>query len=96
VDTRWLHRHLDERQRRLLLGSEAAELGRGGIKALAEDPMSQLVWTIKSTRNLAGALTAMGHPVSDRPVGLPSHFPCSSRRPGSRRLYARHLLALDR
>ena len=31
-----LRRHLDERQRRLLLGSEAAELGRGGIKAVAE------------------------------------------------------------
>ena len=120
-----LRRHLDERQRRLLLGSEAAELGRGGIKAVAEatgahpdtvargvrelegdpepavrvrapgggrkrlsesdpkllarlkalvdpetrgDPMSLLVWTTKSTRNLAGALTAMGHPVSDRTV----------------------------
>src|SRR5450759_2120357 len=120
-----LRRHLDERQRRLLLGSEAAELGRGGIKTVAEatgahpdtvargvrelagdpepqvrvrvsgggrkklvetdpqlsarlkalvdpetrgDPMSLLVWTTKSTRNLAGALTAMGHPVSDRTV----------------------------
>jgi len=31
-----LRRHLDERQRRLVLGSEAAELGRGGIKAVAE------------------------------------------------------------
>lgn len=28
--------HLDERQRRLMLGSEAGELGRGGIKAVAE------------------------------------------------------------
>ena len=120
-----LRRHLDERQRRLLLGSEAAELGRGGIKMVAEatgahpdtvargvrelegdpepkvrvrapgggrkrlsesdpklmarlqalvdpetrgDPMSLLVWTTKSTRNLARALTAMGHPVSDRTV----------------------------
>ena len=32
------------------------------------DPMSLLVWTTKSTRNLAGALTASGHPVSDRTV----------------------------
>jgi Rhodopirellula transposase DDE domain len=105
--------HLDERQRRLLLGVEARRLGRGGIKALAEaagvhpdtiargvresegvaeparrvrapgggrkklsdidpelmaalkalvdpdtrgDPMSPLVWTTKSTRNLAAAL----------------------------------------
>jgi hypothetical protein len=30
--------------------------------------MSALVWTTKSTRNLAGELTARGHPVSDRTV----------------------------
>ena len=30
--------------------------------------MSPLVWTTKSTRNLAGALTAAGHAVSDRTV----------------------------
>ena len=30
-----LRPHLDERQRRLLLGAEASELGRGGIKAVA-------------------------------------------------------------
>jgi len=118
-----LRPHLDERQRRLLLGAEAAELGRGGIKAVAGatgvhpdtiargvaeaqgrpesrvrapgggrkklaetdpalaaelqmlvdpetrgDPMSPLVWTTKSTRHLAGALTAAGHGVSDRTV----------------------------
>ena len=120
-----LRAHLDERQRRLLLGVEAQQLGRGGIKAVAQatgvhpdtiargvrevegvaepsvrvrapgggrkklaetdpqlavalkalvdpdtrgDPMSLLVWTTKSTRNLAGALTRMGHPVSDRAV----------------------------
>jgi len=120
-----LRPRLDERQRRLLLGAEAGELGRGGIKAVAEatgvhpdtiargvrevegqpepqprarapgggrkklaetdpqlaaglaklvdpetrgDPMSPLVWTTKSTRNLAGALTAAGHAVSDRTV----------------------------
>ncbi len=120
-----LRPHLDERQRRLLLGVEAQQLGRGGIKAIAEatgvhpdtiargvreveglpepsarvrepgggrkrlaetdaglvtelralvdpetrgDPMSPLVWTTKSTRNLAGALTEAGHPVSDRTV----------------------------
>jgi len=120
-----LRAHLDERQRRLLLGSEATELGRGGIKAVAAatgvhpdtvargvhelageaapavrarapgggrkklretdpellgalgtlvdpttrgDPMSLLVWTTKSTRNLADALTQQGHPVSDRTV----------------------------
>jgi transposase len=120
-----LRPHLDERQRRLLLGVEAQQMGRGGIKAVAQatgvhpdtiargvrevdgvaeasvrvrapgggrkklaetdpelttalkalvdpetrgDPMSLLVWTTKSTRNLAGALTATGHPVSDRTV----------------------------
>ena len=120
-----LRPHLDERQRRLLLGTEAAELGRGGVKLVATatgahpdtvargrreveghsepqarvrapgggrkklsetdpdladqldalvdsgtrgDPMSLLVWTTKSTKNLAGALTQMGHPVSDRTV----------------------------
>jgi transposase len=120
-----LRPHLDERQRRLLLGVEARQWGRGGIKAIAEatgvhpdtiargvrevegvaepsarvrapgggrkklsetdrglaaqltalvdpetrgDPMSPLLWTTKSTRNLAGALTAAGHPVSDRTV----------------------------
>ena len=120
-----LRTHLDERQRRLLLGTEATELGRGGVTAVAQatgvhpdtvargvreiagqpepqsrvravgggrkklsetdpelaaalralvdpetrgDPMSLLVWTTKSTRNLAGALTEGGHPVSDRTV----------------------------
>jgi len=120
-----LRPHLDERQRRLLLGAEAQEFGRGGIKlvaaatgvhpdtiarglrelsgeadpavrvrapgggrkSLAEsdpglllqlkafvdpetrgDPMSLLVWTTKSTRNLADALTQLGHRVSDRTV----------------------------
>ena len=120
-----LRAHLDERQRRLLLGTEATELGRGGVTAVAQatgvhpdtvargvreiagqpepqsrvravgggrkklsetdpelaaalralvdpetrgDPMSLLVWTTKSTRNLAGALTEGGHPVSDRTV----------------------------
>jgi transposase len=120
-----LRAYLDERQRRLLLGVEASELGRGGIKAVAQatgvhpdtiargvrevdgvpelsarvrapgggrkrlaetdpelavalkalvdpetrgDPMSLLVWTTKSTRNLAGALTKTGHPVSDRTI----------------------------
>src|SRR6266511_2168194 len=120
-----LRAHLDERQRRLLLGVEASQLGRGGIKAVAQatgvhpdtvargvrevegvaepsvrvrapgggrkklaetdpelavalkalvdpetrgDPMSLLVWTTKSTRNLAAALTRTGHPISDRAV----------------------------
>src|SRR5690349_3720895 len=120
-----LRPHLDERQRRLMLAAEAAELGRGGITLVAAatgvhpdtvakgvreleggsepsarvrdpgggrkpaietdpglapalralvdpqtrgDPESPLVWTTKSTRNLADALTDAGHPVSDRTV----------------------------
>jgi transposase len=120
-----LRPHLDERQRRLVLGVEAGELVRGGIKAIATatgvhpdtvargvrevagepepavrvrepgggrkklaetdpelvtalmalvdpatrgDPMSLLVWTTKSTRKLAAALSSMGHRVSDRTV----------------------------
>jgi transposase len=120
-----LRPYLDERQRRLVLAAEAAELGRGGIKAVAlatgvhpdtvtkgvrelegggepsgrvrapgggrkpasetdpelvpalrtlvepqtrGDPESPLVWTSKSTKNLADALSAAGHPVSDRTV----------------------------
>jgi len=113
--------HLDERQRRLLLGAEARALGHGGIRLVARaagvreatvslgvdelesgaeplgrarrqgggrkrladtdpglvpallalveadergDPMTPLRWTTRSTRNLAGELTAAGHPVS--------------------------------
>jgi transposase len=120
-----LRPHLDERQRRLLLGVEASQMGRGGIKAIAAatgvhpdtiargvrevegvaepasrvravgggrkrlaetdpglaeelmalvdpdtrgDPVSPLMWTTKSTRHLAGELTRLGHPVSDRTV----------------------------
>ena len=120
-----LRRHLDERQRRLVLAAEAVELGYGGIKVVAlatgvhpdtvakgvreleggagpsgrvrapgggrkpvsetdpglspaltalvapetrGDPESPLVWTTKSTRNLADALARDGHVVSDRTV----------------------------
>jgi transposase len=118
--------HLDERQRRLLMGAEARSLGHGGIRLVARaagvregtvslgvdeldagaeplgrvrrpgggrkraadldpgllpallalvepdergDPMSPLRWTVKSTRNLAGELTARGHKVSADTVG---------------------------
>ena len=119
---------LSERQRRLLLGVEARELGWGGVSAVARvagvarstvslavaeagrpvelsegrsrrpgggrkaaavadpglaaaldalvdpqtrgDPMSPLRWTAKSTRTLAAALTAAGHPVSDQTVSV--------------------------
>jgi hypothetical protein len=120
-----LRRYLDERQRRLVLAAEAAELGRGGITVVAlatgvhpdtvakgvreleggaepsgrvrapgggrkratetdpwlapaltalvdphtrGDPESPLVWTTKSTKNLADTLATHGHPVSDRTV----------------------------
>jgi transposase len=118
--------HLDERQRRLMMGAEARILGHGGIRAVARaaqvsettvrkgvgeleageaplgrvrrpgggrkravdldpglrpallalvepdergDPMSPLRWTVKSTRNLAAALTHQGHRVSADTVG---------------------------
>ena len=118
--------HLNELQRRTLLGVEARELGWGGVSAVARvaggarstvtiavaeletppvvaegrsrrpgggrksaaakdpglvsaldalvdpvtrgDPESPLRWTCKSTRQLATALTALGHPVSERTV----------------------------
>jgi Rhodopirellula transposase DDE domain len=47
----------------------AAELKALVDPATRGDPLSPLVWTTKSTRHLAGALTQMGHPVSDRTVG---------------------------
>jgi len=118
--------HLDERQRRLLMGADARALGHGGIRLVARaagvreatvslgvdeldsgaeplgrarrpgggrkraadldpglrpallalvepdergDPMSPLRWTAKSTRALAGELTAQGHKVSAGTVG---------------------------
>jgi len=120
-----LRPYLDERQRRLVLAAEAAELGRGGITVVAQatgvhpdtvakgvreleggvepagrvrapgggrkpaieldpglepalwalvdpetrgDPESPLVWTTKSTKNLADALARDGHVISDRTV----------------------------
>jgi transposase len=122
---------LNERQRRLLLGVEARELGWGGVSTVATamgvsrstvtnavaelelpnqlpegrsrragggrksavehdpglgaaldalvdpetrgDPESALRWTCKSTRQLAAALTADGHAVSDRTVAALLH-----------------------
>lgn len=119
--------HLDERQRRVLLGAEARALGRGGISAVARaaevseptvskavkeleqpapapggrvrragggrkpltqtspgllaalealvdpatrgDPQSPLLWTSKSTRELAQELGSQGHRVSHVSVG---------------------------
>lgn len=117
--------HLDERQRRLWLGTEAVELGRGGVTVVAQatgvhpdtiargarevhagvvlpgrvrspgggrkrlsemdiglathletlvdrvprgDRMSLLLWTTRSTGQLANILSAAGHPVSARTV----------------------------
>jgi Rhodopirellula transposase DDE domain len=129
ITTLWPH--LSERQRRLLLGVEARELGWGGVSSVARvagvarstvtvavaelgvptavpegrsrrvgggrksavekdpglvaaldalvdpatrgDPESPLRWTCRSTRQLALALTAAGHPVSDRTTALLLH-----------------------
>src|ERR1700733_4443681 len=69
--------HLDERQRRLLLGAEGRAVGHGGVGAggaLVEpdergDPCSPIRWTIKSTYTLADELTAQGHPVGADTAG---------------------------
>jgi hypothetical protein len=129
ITTMWPH--LSERQRRLLLGAEARELGWGGVSTVARaaevsrstvtvavaelelptavpqgrsrrvgggrktavekdpglaaaldalvdpgtrgDPESPLRWTCKSTRQLATALSAAGHPVSDRTTAALLH-----------------------
>ena len=49
-----LRPHLDERQRRSLLGSEAAEMGRGGIKAVAEATGAHPDTVARGVRELAG------------------------------------------
>src|SRR5674476_1318715 len=49
-----LRPHLDERQRRLMLGSEAAELGRGGIKTVAEATGAHPDTVARGVRELAG------------------------------------------
>ena len=46
--------HLDERQRRLLLGAEALELGRGGITAVAEATGVHPDTVARGTREAAG------------------------------------------
>jgi len=48
-----LRPHLDERQRRLMLGSEAAELGRGGIKMVAEATGAHPDTVARGVRELA-------------------------------------------
>jgi len=74
------HPHLDEPQRRVRApGGGRKKLAATDpdllvqLKALVDpvtrgDPMLLLMWTTKSTRNLADALTTMGHAVSDRTV----------------------------
>jgi hypothetical protein len=65
------------RSRRAGAGRKKAVVADGGladaIEALVEpdtrgDPESPLRWTLKSTRQLADAVTAAGHPVSSRTV----------------------------
>ena len=49
-----LRPHLDERQRRLLLGVEAQRLGRGGIKAIAAATGVHLDTIARGVRELDG------------------------------------------
>src|SRR5260370_27957036 len=46
---------MDERQRRLLLGAEAAELGRGGIKAVAGVTGAHPATVARGAREASGA-----------------------------------------
>ena len=50
-----LRPHLDERQRRLLLGAEAARLGRGGIKAVAGVTGAHPATVARGAREASGA-----------------------------------------
>src|SRR6185312_14249863 len=86
-----LRPYLDERQRRLLLGAEAAELGRGGIKAVALATGVHPDTVAKGARELEAApnpRVGCGHPAaaaSRPPRTTPgSGRPCarwSTRRP---------------
>ena len=60
-----LRPHLDERQRRLLLGAEASELGRGGIKAVA------LATGVHPDTIARGVREAGGRPEPQRRVRAP-------------------------
>jgi Rhodopirellula transposase DDE domain len=50
-----LRPHLDERQRRMLLGAEAARLGHGGIKAVAAATGAHPATVARGAREAAGA-----------------------------------------
>jgi len=69
--------HLDEKQKRWLAALEAQSLGYGGISKIARltglsraalHPESLLLWTCKSTRELARSLTESGLPITDKTV----------------------------
>ncbi len=55
-----LRPYLDERQRRLVLGAEAAELGRGGIKAVAVATGVHPDTVAKGVREFEGGVTPGG------------------------------------
>ena len=69
-----LRPYLDERQRRLVLGAEAAELGRGGIKAVAVATGVHPDTVAKGARELEGDLELSGRcvPGSIRPLAQPN------------------------
>jgi hypothetical protein len=56
-----LRQHLDERQRRLLLGTGAAQLGGGGIKAVAEAAgCIRTRWLVVCARSQPSSLKGRG------------------------------------
>src|SRR5512135_2803557 len=70
-----LRPHLDERQRRLLLGAEALGLGRGGIKAVAEATgCTRTRWAGGYGRRRAGRSRGCG-----RPAGAGRSWPPPTR-----------------
>ncbi len=70
-----LRPHLDERQRRLLLGTEAAELGRGGVKAVVEATGAHPDKVARGVREVAGDAEPQ------RRSGCPAVVARSCRRP---------------
>ena len=85
--------HLDERQRRLLMGAEARALGHGGIRAVAraagvrEATVSLGVSELDSGAVLAATLFAHDSAafVVHVPAGLCGDLLLSSRSPGTSR-----------
>ena len=76
-----LRPHLDERQRRLVLAAEAAELGRGGITVVAAATGVHPDTVAKGVRELEGGAEPVGSGAGARWWPQAGH----RDRPGARR-----------